>query len=181
MSEPAVKRMTGAEFLRWEGGTDIRYELMAGAPVAMAPPPVAHGMLAVRLCAKIEPVLQSRRPCAAQLKPAVAAPDRDDTCYIADIAVSCTLLARGQLLLEDPLLIVEILSPETALYDRQTKVADYRRIPSVEEVPPDRFGERLCRGAPAGGRAVDQRERPRSANDNIARLDRAHGNPVRSL
>jgi len=36
--------------------------------------------------------------------------------------------------LEDPLLIVEILSPGTALYDRQTKVADYRRIPSVEEI-----------------------------------------------
>ena len=31
-------------------------------------------------------------------------------------------------------MIVEILSPGTALYDRQTKVSDYRRIPSVEEI-----------------------------------------------
>jgi len=126
--------MTVAEFLRWEDGTDTRYELLAGAPVAMAPPPVAHGMLAARLCANIEPALQSRRPCVAQLKPAIAAPDRDDTCYIADIAVSCTPPERGQQLLQDPLLLVEILSPGTALCDRQTKVADYRRIPSVEEI-----------------------------------------------
>ena len=32
------------------------------------------------------------------------------------------------------MLIVEVLSPKTGLYDRQTKVADYRRIPSVEEI-----------------------------------------------
>jgi Uma2 family endonuclease len=37
-------------------------------------------------------------------------------------------------LVRDPLLIVEILSPGTALYDRQTKVSDYRRIASVQEI-----------------------------------------------
>jgi hypothetical protein len=45
MSEAAVKRMTLAEFLRWEDGTDTRYELLAGQPVAMAPPAPPHGFL----------------------------------------------------------------------------------------------------------------------------------------
>jgi Uma2 family endonuclease len=49
MSELAVKRMTLAEFLRWEDGTDTRYELLGGSPVAMAPPAIAHGVLALRL------------------------------------------------------------------------------------------------------------------------------------
>jgi hypothetical protein len=49
MSEAAVKRMTLAEFLRWEDGTDTRYELLGGSPVAMAPPAIAHGILALRL------------------------------------------------------------------------------------------------------------------------------------
>jgi Uma2 family endonuclease len=31
-------------------------------------------------------------------------------------------------------LIVEVLSPSTARFDRQTKVADYRRIASVQEI-----------------------------------------------
>ena len=43
MSEAAFKRMTVAEFVRWEDGTDTRYELLAGSPVAMAPPTVAPG------------------------------------------------------------------------------------------------------------------------------------------
>jgi Uma2 family endonuclease len=49
MAEPAIRHMTLAEFLRWEDGTDTRYELIAGSPVAMAPPTRAHGMLCARL------------------------------------------------------------------------------------------------------------------------------------
>ena len=52
MSEAAIKRMTLAEFLRWEDGTDTRYELLGGCPVAMAPPAIAHGILALRLGAR---------------------------------------------------------------------------------------------------------------------------------
>jgi Uma2 family endonuclease len=134
MSEFAVKRMTLAEFLRWEDGTDTRYELLAGFPVAMAPPAVAHGMLALRLGGRIDAALRTRPPCFGQSQAGIVRPDRNDTYYIADLAVSCTTPERGEQLLQNPVLIVEILSPGTAMYDRQTKVADYRRIPSVEEI-----------------------------------------------
>jgi Uma2 family endonuclease len=134
MAEPAIRKMTVAEFLRWEDGTDTRYELLDGVPVAMAPPAVAHGMLALRLGARIARALEARPPCIGQSEAGIARPDRDDTCYVADLAVTCTPPQPGQQLLADPVLIVEILSPGTALYDRQTKVADYRRIPSVEEI-----------------------------------------------
>jgi len=134
MSEAAFKRMTVAEFLRWEDGTDTRYELLSGSPVAMAPPAIAHGILALRLGARIDAALRSRPQCFGQSEAGIIKPDRDDTCYIADIAVTCTPPERGQQLLRNPLLIVEILSPGTALYDRQIKVSDYRRIPSVEEI-----------------------------------------------
>jgi Uma2 family endonuclease len=134
MSEAAVKRMTVAEFLRWEDGTDTRYELLAGFPVAMAPPAPAHGFLAARLCARIEGALQSRRPCMVQIEAGIARPDRNDTCYVADLAVTRKPPQRGDQLIGDPVLIVEVLSPTTGLHDRQTKVADYRRIASVEEI-----------------------------------------------
>ena len=134
MSELAVKRMTLAEFLRWEDGTDTRYELLAGFPVAMAPPAVAHGILALRLGSRIDAALRSRPPCFGQSEAGIARPDRNDTCYVADLAVTCTPPERGQQLVQDPVLIVEVLSPGTAMYDRQTKVSDYRRIPSVQEI-----------------------------------------------
>lgn len=134
MAEPAVKSMTVAEFLRWEDGTDTRYELLGGEPVAMAPPAVAHGVLASRLAARIDTVLRPRLPCIVQSEAGIARPERDDTCYVADLAVTCTPLQPGQPLMTDPLLIVEILSPGTVAHDRHTKVPDYRRIESVREI-----------------------------------------------
>jgi Uma2 family endonuclease len=38
-------------------------------------------------------------------------------------------------LLSEPLLVIEVLCPRSAIYDRQTQVSDYRRIPSVQEIP----------------------------------------------
>ena len=66
MAEPAVGHTTLAEFLRWEEGTDTRYELIDGFPMAMAPPARAHGMLCARLGGMIDAALRPRRPCSAQ-------------------------------------------------------------------------------------------------------------------
>ena len=69
-----------------------------------------------------------------QSEAGIVRPDRDDTCYIADLAVTCTPLERGQQLMRDPVLICEVLSPSTIAVDRQEKIPDYRQIPSVQEI-----------------------------------------------
>jgi Uma2 family endonuclease len=134
MAEPAIKRMTLDEFLHWEDGTDTRYELVGGFPVAMAPPARAHGMLCARLAGIIDAAVRSRRPCTAQTEAGIARPDRDDACYIADIAVSCRPYQRGEQLVSDPVLVVEVLSPGTERYDRRTKVPAYCEIASLNEI-----------------------------------------------
>jgi Uma2 family endonuclease len=134
MSELAARRMTLDEFLRWDDGTETRYELVAGFPVAMAPPAGAHGILAARLAAAIEAVLRSRRPCTAHIEAGIARPDRYDSFYIADLAVTCRPYRRGEQLVPDPILIVEILSPGAERHDRLTKVPAYRDIATVEEI-----------------------------------------------
>ncbi len=134
MSEPAVKRMTLDEFLAWDDGTETRYELVAGFPLAMAPPARAHRILAARLAAAIEARLRSRRPCTAEIEAGIARPDRDDSFYIADLAVSCRPYRQGEQLVPDPILIVEILSPGTERHDRLTRVPAYRDIETVKEI-----------------------------------------------
>jgi hypothetical protein len=42
MADVAEKRMTVAEFLTGDDGTDTRYELLDGRPVAMAPVAASH-------------------------------------------------------------------------------------------------------------------------------------------
>jgi Uma2 family endonuclease len=171
MAEYAINKMTVAEFLRWEDGPDTRYELLDGAPVAMAPPAVAHGVLSLRLGARIEAALRARPPCIGQSEAVIARSGRDDTCYIADLGVTRVPPQPGQQLLAEPSLIVEILSPGTAVCDRQTKVADYRRIPSVEEIllidSASVFGEVLRR---AGEQWITELVQGREATLSLASI-----------
>jgi Uma2 family endonuclease len=126
--------MTLEEFLRWEDGTDTRYQLVEGIPQAMAPPASAHGILCARLGGMIDAALRSTRPCTVRTEAGIACADRDDTCYIADLAVTCKPHQRGEQLVDEPLLIVEILSPGTEAFDRKVKSPGYREIASVREI-----------------------------------------------
>ena len=134
MAEPAIKRMSLEEFLRWDDGTDTRYELIDGVPIAMEPPAEAHRILAVRLVSRIEATLQSRRPCNAQIEAGVLRPDRCDAYYVADVAVTCRPNEPGRQAIAEPILIVEILSPSTERHDRRIKLPVYREIESVQEI-----------------------------------------------
>ena len=119
--------MTVAEFLTWDDGTDTRYELIDGRPVAMAPVTAGHSIIAVNLAMRSE--RGSRRP-VTRAEAGVARPDRDDTFYEADLVVSCTPVAPGMAVIPDPVVVIEVLSPSTVEHDRGRKAYDYRRIPS---------------------------------------------------
>lgn len=58
MRELAVKRMTVDEFLDWDDGTETRYELVDGQPVAMASATPEHNEIALA----ISLALSSRTP-----------------------------------------------------------------------------------------------------------------------
>ncbi len=132
MAETAEKLMTVAEFLIWEDGTDTRYELMDGRPVAMAPVTAGHSIIAVNLGHALRSRLKA--PCYAGGEAGVARPDRDDMFYEADLVVSCTPVTPGTAVIPDPVVVIEVLSPSTVEHDRGRKAYDYRRIPSVQEI-----------------------------------------------
>lgn len=134
MPEAAAKPMTLGEFLRWDDGTATHYELVAGFPVAMAPPAEAHRILAMRLGSRIDAALSARRPCNAQVEAGVVRSDRADTYFEADIAATCAPNEAGRQAIKDPFLIVEILSASTERHDRRTKLPAYRQIDSIEEI-----------------------------------------------
>ncbi len=134
MAEPAIKPMSMDEFFCWDDGTETRYELIEGFPVAMAPPAEVHRALALRLGSRIDAALSPRRPCNAQLEAGVIRADRADTYFEADIAASCVPIEFGRQAIEAPFLIVEILSASTERHDRRIKLPAYRQIGAVQEI-----------------------------------------------
>lgn len=124
--------MTLAEFLRWDDGTDARYELVDGRIVSMAPPNEAHGTITANLVVALASAL--RPPCRVPTEAGILRPDRDDSYYVADLGVTCGPAADTRQHLPEPVLIVEVLSPSTEDHDRGRKVPDYREIPSLQEI-----------------------------------------------
>jgi Uma2 family endonuclease len=134
MAEPARARMTVEEFLRWNSGDDRRHELVDGEIVAMNPPAAAHRTVVAKLAWRLGEALAPRKPCRVEVDAGLRIPNRGFSYYSADLAVTCAPHRRGQQELEDPILVIEVLSPGTEGYDRKTKLPDYRTIPTVREI-----------------------------------------------
>lgn len=131
MTEAALKPMTVDEFLSWDDRTDTRYELVDGEIRAMAPASNAHSTIAGNLSLMIGLALRPRRPCRVQ--PETGVRIGEHSWWQADMAVTCTPVARGSEV-DQPLLIVEVLSPSTRTHDLGRKLDDYKALPSVVEI-----------------------------------------------
>ena len=136
MAEAALKPMTIEAFFDWCPKDDSRHwELIDGRPVAMAPTSGAHAVLLTAIGRRIDEALDRRPGCTANTGAGIIPPSRPYTYYEADLAVFCRRAGPDETGdLQEPILIVEILSPSTERNDRRLKLADYRAIASVREV-----------------------------------------------
>jgi Uma2 family endonuclease len=126
------RRMTLAEFLQRDNGSGTAYELIAGIPTAIRPRSRRGGAILRRLRDTVIPALRWGQ--FAVVSAAIAPPERDDACYVADLAVGCGLPIGPRQLLRDPILIVEIQTAQTEWRDRKAKLPSYLRIPGLSEI-----------------------------------------------
>lgn len=144
MAEAAIKLMSVEEFLAWDDGTDTRYQLFDGRPVAMAPAGRAHSVIAGRLARAVGNALVGKPGCEVFPEIGIRSASRPRTLYVADFAVSCSDALTGPGEIQQPVLIVEVLSPSTEATDRKRKLGDYRRLPSVQEIVLIDAAEMFC-------------------------------------
>ena len=145
--------MTVDEFLAWDPGdpTVARWQLVDGEPVAMAPGSDAHGSLQAEIAALLRNHLLERgSPCRAVTEPGILPRLRAEQNYrVPDIGVTCAPPSDG-LMLPDPVLLIEILSPSNEVETR-ANIWAYASIPSVREILAVRStrveAELLIRGA----------------------------------
>jgi len=132
MAKARPRGMSLAEFLEWDDGTDRRYELIDGEPVAMAPPLFVHAIVLGNLHRAIADRLTP--PCRALLGAGVVRSESADRFFVPDLVVTCAPVDPRGRYLREPRLIVEILSPSSSPHDRTIKLDDYREIASLEEL-----------------------------------------------
>ncbi len=134
--EPAYKLLTVEAFLDACPNDQRHYQLFDGVIVAMAPPAVAHQVIAGRLSGEIYASLRSRPECFVRPQAGIApmgVGGRDH--FETDLTVSCAPLDRDTRgIVSEPLLIVEVLSPSTDRDDVFIKLPSYQRIASLREI-----------------------------------------------
>jgi Uma2 family endonuclease len=128
---PQRAGLSHADYFALERAEDRRYEYLAGEVFAMAGGSERHALISMNTGAAL--VNASRRlPCrvyGADMKLYIAA--HDHFCY-PDVMLLCERGVRHEDYVEQPTLIVEVLSPSTEGYDRGLKFEHYRSIEALE-------------------------------------------------
>lgn len=139
MNVPHVKLpplMTVADFVDWPGdGAGTRYELVDGVLRAMAPAGDTHNTIQTNIAGLIWQHLRQNRPgCRVVTAPGVQPRLRAEWNFrIPDIGVTCALNRPGDIMLPDPLLLIEVLSPGNA-NDTWDNIPHYASLPTVTEI-----------------------------------------------
>jgi len=109
-------RMTVAEFLGWEpeDGSGRLWQWRDGEPEMMPPNSDRHGSIQSYLACLIISHLDTRgSACRVVIAPGVVPAERsEDNCLVPDLGITCAP-ATGEHLLREPLVLIEILSPQT--------------------------------------------------------------------
>ena len=134
-----VQRMSFEEFAEWalsSEGQQGKYEYHRGEifdVYAMAGARAAHNEIALNVAASLHAQLKGK-PCRAFVADMLLRVDADDKGYYPDVMVTCSEADRArQTFKTDAVLVIEVLSPSTAAYDRGEKFASYRRLPTLQE------------------------------------------------
>ena len=125
--------ITPEAYLAVEMATDTRNEYLNGEVFAMVGTSSMHNIIVLNLAQALRNHLRGG-PCqvfAIDLKLRV---ETANAYFYPDLMVTCSEAdRRSDFIKTEPILVVEVLSPSTALFDRDKKFASYRQLPSLQE------------------------------------------------
>lgn len=125
--------MTAEDFLTWDETQTIRHEFIRGEVFMMTGGVDRHNTVALNLALALRQHLRGS-PCRVYANDVKLRVDAADCFFYPDVMVTCSAsdLADRQIKRE-PVLVIEVLSPSTAAFDRGDKFTDYRLLPSLAE------------------------------------------------
>jgi Uma2 family endonuclease len=134
MGQPAHKpTFSAADYLAWEPSQLDRHQYIDGEVFTMTGAEDGHVMVTGNCCMALRQHLSGSacRTYAVAMRVHVASAN---SYFYPDILVTCSASdAARPIFKTEPKLIIEVLSPGTAAYDRGLKFSYYRNLASLEE------------------------------------------------
>ena len=131
---PAAEKqlyMTMKEYLAFEEESQIKHEFVDGCVFAMTGGTRTHHTIAANIYSSLRAHLKGSG-CRAYVGGVKVHVKAASSIYYPDVVMDCGAI-ESEILIENPLLIVEVLSRSTAAIDRREKMRAYKQIPSLIE------------------------------------------------
>ncbi len=127
--------MTREEFLAWvEQQPCGRFERIDGVVVAMAPERASHNLRKAAAREALRRAVREARLTSCEVFTDGMTVQVENSDYLPDAVLRCgTRLPRDSTVVPDPMVLVEVLSPDSGTRDRATKLRAYFKLPSVQD------------------------------------------------
>ena len=125
--------LTYTEYLAYEHESKTKHEFVNGEAFAMAGASEDHNLIAGTLFSRFRFHLRGK-PCRvfmSDMKLTIAV--ANNATYYPDVMVVCDRTDNDAYVKQKPCLIIEVLSPSTAMLDRREKLFNYQKLESLQE------------------------------------------------
>lgn len=123
------------DYLAWEATQPERHDYLCGEVFAMTGGTLRHNRATLRSTITLESHLHGSR-CKVFSGDVKVAVDATTHWFYPDVVVTCSERDLADLdasAVRDPVLVLEVLSPSTAAYDRGNKFLSLQKLPSLQE------------------------------------------------
>lgn len=145
VGEPAAAppKMTLEEFYAWADRQEAPYEFVDGVPVPLYPEVDESGVVRAMAAGTADHhtiqgnaagVLRARKPAGCRVATGARTRVNAEQTRVPDAVMWCGPTEKGAKEVDDPVVLVEVLSPTTADFDKGQKLDEYQQLASVREV-----------------------------------------------
>jgi Uma2 family endonuclease len=130
-ADPEHPYVSVEEYLEGERNSQVRHEYVEGHVYAMAGASDDHNRIAGNIFSFLHSALRGK-PCEPFINDMKAKIQLASAFYYPDVLVACDPTDKEKYYRERPVVIVEVLSPETRRTDEREKAVAYRLVSSIE-------------------------------------------------
>lgn len=134
IQEQSPMHMSETEYLAFEEQSDIKHEFVAGRVYAMSGGSIRHGIITVNISTDLNIQLEDK-DCSVSSPDTRVKSEAMPSFRYPDVVVFCgePELVDGRVdTLGNPIVLVEVLSPSTAVKDYNEKLEEYVKIDSLQ-------------------------------------------------
>lgn len=131
----AQPHLSVTDYLQWETAQPLRHDYVRGEVYAMTGGTLRHNRATLRSTMTLEGHLKGK-PCKVFSGDVKVAVNETEHWFYPDVLVTCSARDLGDMgatHVSEPVLVLEVLSPSTAAYDRGDKFLSLQKLASLQE------------------------------------------------